>query len=103
MVIIQSYELPLMKQRDPSKLGNGIFLNPYSGGEYKNPTYDKHNNHFAMYYHGDQIRGDGLLDLVKTGVDLFSKHGSTIANAVSVASGIVDIVKQQKRLIEKTK
>src|SRR5271156_5032698 len=98
MVIIQSYELPLMKQRDPSKLGNGIFLNPYSGGEYKNPTYDKHNHHFGMQYHGDQIRGDGLLDLVKTGVDLFSKHGSTIANAVDVASGISNIVKTAKEI-----
>src|SRR5271156_4751471 len=107
-VIIQSYELPLMTQRDYGKLGNGIFLNPYSGsgcGEhpYVNSTYGKNNHHFGMQYHGDQIRGEGLLDLVKTGVDLFSKHGSTIANAVDVASGISNIVKTAKEIDRKDK
>src|SRR5271156_2277668 len=107
-VIIQSYELPLMTQRDPGKLGNGIFLNPYSGSgceghPYENSTYGKHNHHFGIEYHGDQIRGNGLLHLVKTGVDLFSKHGSTIANAVDVASGISNIVKTAKEIDRKDK
>src|SRR5271156_6695370 len=102
-VIIQSYELPLMQQRNPSKLGNGIFLNPYSGGEYKNPVYGKNNHHFGIEYHGDQIRGNGIMDLVKTGVDLFSKHGSTIANAVDVANGISNIVKTAKEIDRKDK
>ena len=57
MPIVQTYELPLMRQRDPTKLGNGIFLNPYSGGGYENPVYGKHNNHFGMHYRGDQIKG----------------------------------------------
>ena len=92
-----------MKQRDPGKLGNGIFLNPYSGGEYTNPIYGKNNHHFEMQYHGDQIRGNGIMDLVKTGVDLFSKHGSTIANAVDVASGISNIVKTAKEIDRKDK
>src|SRR5271156_5650917 len=102
-VIIQTYELPLMQQRDYGKLGNGIFLNPYSGGGcgehlYVNPTYGKNNHHFGMEYHGDRIRGDGTMDIVKSGVDLFSKHGSTIANAVDVASGISSIVKTAKEI-----
>ena len=71
-----------MRQKDPTKLGKGIFLNPYSGGGYEHPVYGKHNNHFGMH--------------------LFSKHGSTIANAVDIASGIADIVKTKKD-IDRTK
>ena len=38
------------------------------------------------------------MDIVKNGIDLFSKHGSTIANAVDVASGIANIVKTSKEI-----
>src|SRR5271156_4505597 len=104
MPIAQTFELPLLQQRDPGKLGNGIFLNPYSGGGcYENHTYCKNNHHFGIQYQGDRIKGDGLMDLVKTGVDLFSKHGSTIANAVDVASGIAGIVKTSKEIDRKDK
>src|SRR5271156_757744 len=104
MVIIQTYELPLMNQRDPSKLGNGIFLNPYSGGGcYEHPVFGKNNHNFGIQYQGDRIKGDGIMDLVKTEVDLFSKHGSTIANAVDVASGIANVVKTAKEISRKDK
>src|SRR5277367_1185799 len=103
MPLIQTYEFPLLQQRDPSKLGNGIFLNPYCGNGYENPTYGKHNHHFGIQYQGDRIKGDGIMDLVKTGVDLFSKHGSTIANAVDIASGIANIVKTSKDIDRKDK
>ena len=96
MPIVQTYELPLMRQRDPTKLGNGIFLNPYSGGGYENPVYGKHNHNFGIQYHGAQIKGDGLTDIVKGGINFFSKHGSTIADAANVASGIANIVKTAK-------
>jgi hypothetical protein len=43
------------------------------------------------------------MDLVKTGVDLFSKHGTNIANAVDVASGIANIVKTAKDIDRKDK
>ena len=105
MPIVQSFEFPLLQQRDPSKLGNGIFLNPYCGNGcgYENHIYGKQNHHFGMQYQGDRIKGEGLMDLVKTGVDLFSKHGSTIANAVDVASGIANIVKVSKDIDRKDK
>ena len=56
MVIVQTYELPLMRQRDPEKLGNGIFLNPYSGGGYEHPVYGKHNHNFGIQYHGRKLK-----------------------------------------------
>src|SRR3981189_513734 len=96
MPLLQTYELPLMRARDPTKLGNGIFLNPYSGGGYEHPVYGKHNHNFGIQYHGDRIKGDGMMDFLKSGVEFFSKHGSTIANAANVASGIANVVKTVK-------
>ena len=36
------------------------------------------------------------MDIVKGGINFFSKHGSTIADAANVASGIANIVKTAK-------
>jgi len=82
MPIVQNYERPLMKDKDHTKIGQGVFLNPYSGGLYTHPYY-KHNG--------------GGFNFAAIGNFLKNNIGA-IADAATAASNIASIVQTAKEI-----
>ena len=92
MVVVQPHEMNNLQDHDYTKVGNGIFLSPYSGGGIN--EYYRHKKH-----------GDGFFDIVKSGIDFFKNNSSLISNAASAAGGIAsaaggiaDVVKTAKEI-----
>ena len=81
MPLVQNNEMSKLKQNDYTKIGKGIYLNPYSG---------------SAYYH--HKKGTGLSNFFKGGIDFFKNHIGTIADAASAAASIADVVKTAKEI-----
>jgi len=86
---------PLLYDEDYSKLksGNGLYLNPYQGEGLTDNLYRK--KQYNTLRSGDGIF-DTLGSLVKTGVNLFKEHGSTLSNLAGVVSGAANTYKAIK-------
>ena len=92
MVLLQNYEIPLMREKDYTKLGSGMYLNPYSGsGLYLHPYYAKSANH-----NNGAGFGDTLGSLANAGVNFFKNHGELIGNAANTISDVAYTVKTIK-------
>ena len=90
MPIVQNYERPLMKDKDHTKIGQGVFLNPYSGGLYTHPYY-KHNKAPIAGYTGDGFNFASLGNFFKNNI-------GAIADAETVAYNIAYIVQTAKEI-----
>src|SRR5277367_4974283 len=85
MPVVQSHEMNNLQDHDYTKVGNGIFLNPYSGGGIN--EYYRHKKH-----------GDGFSDIINTGVNFFKNNSRLIADAASTVSGIANVIKTAKEI-----
>src|SRR6266853_2704947 len=90
MPLVQNFERPLMKETDYTKVGNGVFLNPYSGGKYTHPYY-KHNKHKSH-------DGDGFADIFSSVGNFLKNNIGNIADAASAATSIANVIKTAKEI-----
>ena len=74
---------------DNRREGNGVFLSPWTGG-----TLTTRNQYYR--HNKNPNSGEGLADFFKSGIDFFTKHSGTIANAANAAGGIANVIKTAK-------
>jgi chorismate synthase len=85
MVLVQNFdEHNVTGGQQSCKLGNGIYLSPWTGGSYSN-SYYRHNKN-----------GEGIADIFKAGLNFFKNNSGAIADAASAAGGIANVMKTVK-------
>ena len=87
MVLVQNFDEHNVIGGPRYKMGNGIYLSPWTGGAYSNPYY-RHNK--------NPRDGDGLGDLFKAGLNFFKNNSGAIADAASAAGGMANVIKTAK-------
>src|SRR3977135_4535652 len=90
MVLMQNSDAHMVADaQDNRREDNGVFLSPCTGGSLSTRNqYYRHNK--------NPKGGEGLTDLFKTGMDFFTKHSGTIANAANAAGDIANVIKTAK-------